>query len=165
MTFGCVDFIPLNRVPLTSHGRHRRGGVKRDAAIVGADGLLVDSADLEAYGHDEYALETYLQIPRAVVRPSSEQKVAGIVRLCAETGVPITARGGGTGLSLERLNRVVEADADNYALTVQAGVTLAQINRAAEEIGLFFPPHPGDEGAMAGGAGPGLPAAHARRAG
>jgi glycolate oxidase len=138
--------------------------LKRAADIVGADGVLADAADLDAYSHDEYALETYLQVPRAVVRPSSEQQVAEIVKLCAETGVPITARGGGTGLSaacvpdangivlsLERLSRIVEADADNYALTVQAGATLEQINTAAEEIGLFFPPHPGDESAMAGG--------------
>ena len=138
--------------------------LKRAADIVGSDGVLVEEADLEAYGHDEYALQMYLQIPKAVVRPSTEQQVAEIVKLCAQTGVPITARGGGTGLaaacvpdaesivlSLERLNKVVEADPDNYALTVQAGVTLDQINAAAEEIGLFFPPHPGDESAMAGG--------------
>ena len=123
--------------------------LKRAADIVGSDGVLVEEADLEAYGHDEYALQIYLQIPKAVVRPSTEQQVAEIVKLCAQTGVPITARGGGTGLaaacvpdaesivlSLERLNKVVEADPANYALTVQAGVTLDQINAAAEEIGL-----------------------------
>ena len=138
--------------------------MKRAADIVGAEGVLTEAADLEAYSHDEYALETYLQIPKAVVKPSSEQQVAEIVKLCGETGVPITARGGGTGLSaacvpdadsivlsLERLNKVIESDSDNYTLTVQAGVTLERINKAAEEIGLFFPPHPGDESAMAGG--------------
>jgi glycolate oxidase len=138
--------------------------LKRAADIVGAGGILTDAEDLEAYSHDEYALETYLKIPKAVVRPSSEMQVAEIVKLCASTGVPVTARGGGTGLSaacvpdangivlsMERLNKIVEADPDNYALTVQAGTTLDQINTAAEEIGLFFPPHPGDESAMAGG--------------
>ena len=138
--------------------------MNRAADIVGSDGILTDAADLDAYSHDEYALETYIQVPEVVLKPSSEQQVAEIVRLCGETGVPVTARGGGTGLSaacvpdaggivlsLERLNRIVEADPDNYALTVQAGATLDQINTAAEEIGLFFPPHPGDESAMAGG--------------
>jgi glycolate oxidase len=138
--------------------------LKRAADIVGPAGILTDASDLEAYGHDEYALETYVQPPKAVLKPSSEEQVARIVRLCAETGVPVTARGGGTGLSaacvsdpkgivlsLERLNKLIEADPDNYAITVQAGVTLEQINKAAEDIGLFFPPHPGDESAMAGG--------------
>jgi glycolate oxidase len=138
--------------------------LKRAADIVGSDGILTDASDLEAYGHDEYALETYVQLPRAVLKPSSEEQVARVVKLCVETGVPVTARGGGTGLSaacvsdpkgivlsLERLNKLIEADPDNYAITVQAGVTLEQINKAAEDIGLFFPPHPGDESAMAGG--------------
>jgi glycolate oxidase len=138
--------------------------LKRAVDIVGPDGILTDASDLEAYGHDEYALETYVQLPKAVLKPSSEEQVARIVRFCAETGVPVTARGGGTGLSaacvsdpkgivlsLERLNKLIEADPDNYAITVQAGVTLEQINKAAEDIGLFFPPHPGDESAMAGG--------------
>jgi glycolate oxidase len=138
--------------------------LRRAADIVGVEAVVVEPLDLEVYGHDEFALETYVQIPKAAIKPSSEEQVAEIVQYCAETGVPITPRGGGTGLSaacvadprgivlsLERLNRVVEADPENYALTVQAGVTLEQINRAAEEIGLFFPPHPGDESAMAGG--------------
>jgi glycolate oxidase len=138
--------------------------LKRAVDIVGPDGILTAASDLEAYGHDEYALETYVQPPKAVVKPSSEEQVARIVRFCAETGVSVTARGGGTGLSaacvpdpkgvvlsLERLNKLIEADPDNYAITVQAGVTLEQINKVAEDIGLFFPPHPGDEGAMAGG--------------
>ena len=138
--------------------------LKRAADIVGPDGILSDASDLEAYGHDEYALQTYVQTPRAVVKPSSEEQVAGIAQLCAETGVPVTARGGGTGLSaacvsdpngivlsLERLNKLIQADPDNYSITVQAGFTLDQINQAAEDIGLFFPPHPGDESAMAGG--------------
>jgi len=138
--------------------------LKRAADIVGSDGILTDASDLEAYGHDEYALETYAQPPKAVLKPSSEEQVARIVKLCVETDVPVTARGGGTGLSaacvsdpegivlsLERLNKLIEADPDNYAITVQAGVTLEQINKVAEDIGLFFPPHPGDESAMAGG--------------
>jgi glycolate oxidase len=78
--------------------------------------------------------------------------------------VPLTARGGGTGLaaacvpspdgvvmSMERMKTIVDRDPANSTLTVQAGVTLAEINEAAAAMGLFFPPHPGDESAMAGG--------------
>jgi glycolate oxidase len=141
-----------------------RDWLKRAADIVGSDGVLADPSSLETHSRDEHALDIYRQTPRAVVKPSSEEQVARLVELCLQTEVPITARGGGTGLSgacvadangivlsLERLNKVIEADADNFAITVQAGVTLEQINRAAEQMGLFFPPHPGDESAMAGG--------------
>jgi len=55
-------------------------------------------------------------------------------------------------LSLERLDRVVEVDERNQTVTVEAGVTLAKLYEAVEGAGLFFPPHPGDEGATVGGA-------------
>ncbi|MBN1836525.1 MAG: FAD-binding oxidoreductase [Spirochaetales bacterium] len=138
--------------------------VARAREIAGDTGVLTDPADLEPYARDEYAVDSYVRPPLAVLRPSTEEQVAAVVTLCAEAGVPITARGGGTGLaagcvpsaqgvvlSCERLNRVLEVDPGNFSITVQAGVTLQQIYRAADEQGLFFPPHPGDEGAMAGG--------------
>jgi glycolate oxidase len=87
-----------------------------------------------------------------------------MVRLCAREGVPLTARGGGTGLaaacvpceggvvlSLERLAGVVEADPANRTITAQAGLTLGRLYEEVEALGLYFPPHPGDEGATLGG--------------
>jgi glycolate oxidase len=138
--------------------------LERARQIVGPEGLLLAASEMEPYAHDEYAVDSYARVPAAVLKPADEQQVADLVRLCAETGVALTARGGGTGLaaacvpcaggvvlSFERLDRVIEADPANLCLTVQAGVTLGQIYEAADAIGLFFPPHPGDEGAMAGG--------------
>jgi glycolate oxidase len=138
--------------------------IDRARRIAGDTGVLTDPADLPPYARDEYAVDSYVRMPLAVMRPSTEEQAAALVRLCAETAVPLTARGGGTGLaagcipspegvvlSLERLNRVLEVDPANLSITVQAGATLQQIYRAADEHGLFFPPHPGDEGAMAGG--------------
>ena len=132
--------------------------------IVGDTGCITDSKDLEAYNHDEFALKTYTSTPKVVVKPDSEKQVAQIVSLCSDANVPVTTRGGGTGLSaacvpspdgivlsMERLNNVIEANAGDYSITVQAGVTLEQLMKEAEKIGYFFPPHPGDEGAMAGG--------------
>jgi len=137
----------------------------RARAIVGADGLLEAAADTERFGHDEFATDEFAALPAAVALPSTEEQVAGLVRLCAETGVPVTARGGGTGLSagcvpspggivlsLERMNRVVETNADDATLTVEAGLPLGAVYKEAEKLGLSFPPHPGDEGAHIGGA-------------
>lgn len=142
-----------------------RDWLDKARAIVGDDGLLLDVAEIEPYGHDEFATGDFAVQPPAVVRPSTEEQVAAIVRLCSETGVPVTARGGGTGLaaacvpspggivlSLERLNGVIEGSADDATLTVQAGVQLGAIYAEAEKLGLSFPPHPGDESAHIGGA-------------
>lgn len=138
--------------------------VRRAVGIVGEDGVLLDSAAMEPYSRDEYALDDLRVMPRAVVKPRTEEEAARIVSLCASMRVPVTARGGGTGLSggcippdggivlsLERLNRVVEADPDTATITVEAGMPLSRLYEEVERMGLFFPPHPGDEGAFVGG--------------
>ena len=57
---------------------------------------------------------------------------------------------GGIVLALERMNGIV-IDTANQMAVAEAGVTLAAFTVAAEEAGLYFPPHPGDESAMIGG--------------
>lgn len=93
---------------------------------------------------------------RAVVRPADVAAVQTAVRLCRAHGVPIVPRGGGTGyaagavpfadaivLSLERLRRVRDRRPEIWALSVDAGVTTAEVRRLAREDGLWFPPDPG----------------------
>ncbi|MBT3275791.1 MAG: FAD-binding oxidoreductase [Spirochaetales bacterium] len=132
--------------------------------VVGDQGVFTSESDIESYSRDETATDEFARLPAAVLKPASEKEAAGIVKLCHATGIPITARGGGTGLSagcvpadggivlsMERLNKVIHADAADHTITVQAGVTLESLYREVENIGLFFPPHPGDESAMIGG--------------
>jgi len=134
-----------------------------EARRIGGNPLTAPE-DLSKYSHDALAAPQYGALPAVVLRPGREEEVAALVGLCARTGVPLTPRGGGTGLaaacvpapggvvlSLERLDRVGETDPANLAITVQAGLTLARLNQEAESLGLSFPPHPGDEGACIGG--------------
>jgi glycolate oxidase subunit GlcD len=92
----------------------------------------------------------------AVVLPSSAEEVAAVMRWCYEHDVPLTARGGGTGLAggaipvqggivigFERLNRVRQFDPLLWRIHVEAGVTTADVQRLARENGLRFPPDPG----------------------
>src|SRR3954465_2170754 len=92
----------------------------------------------------------------AVVLPSSVEEVAAVMRWCYEPDVPLTARGGGTGLAggaipvdggvvigFERLNRVRAFDPLLWRMHVEAGVTTADVQRLARESGLRFPPDPG----------------------
>lgn len=126
---------------------------------------MVSEQELEPYAHDEFATDEFSRMPLAVVKPATAQQVGEVVALCAESGIPVTARGGGTGLSagcvpseggiilsLERLSDVVEVDTKNQTITLEAGATLAKLYEATGQAGLFFPPHPGDEGATVGGA-------------
>ena len=132
--------------------------------IAGPHNVLVERSDTESFSHDETTSERFRQFPEAVVKPDSEEQVAQVIRLCARFGVPVTARGGGTGLtgacvpaaggivlSLEHLNRIIEVDGRNHSITAQAGVPLAALFAEIKKANLFFPPHPGDESAHVGG--------------
>ena len=88
--------------------------------------------------------------------PRSAEEVAATVAWCYERGVPIVARGGGTGfaggavpldggvvVSLERLTRVRSFEPLLWRMHVEAGLATAEVRRIARENGLVFPPDPG----------------------
>ena len=92
----------------------------------------------------------------AVVMPSTVDEVAAVMRWCYENEVPLTARGGGTGLAggavpveggiviaFDRLNKVRQFDPLLWRMHVEAGVTTGTVQRLARESGLRFPPDPG----------------------
>ena len=92
----------------------------------------------------------------AVVMPSTVDEVAAVMRWCYEHDVPLTPRGGGTGLAggavpvaggivigFDRLNRVRQFDPLLWRMQVEAGVTTGAVQRLARESGLRFPPDPG----------------------
>ena len=92
----------------------------------------------------------------AVVLPADVEEVAAVMRWCYANDVPLTARGGGTGLAggaipvqggvvigFERLNKVRQFDPLLWRMHVEAGVTTGDVQRLARESGLRFPPDPG----------------------
>jgi glycolate oxidase len=132
-------------------------------AVLGPEGVLVDPAKMEDYSHDEFSLREIARVPEAVVLPTNTRQVSEILRHADSRGIPVTPRGGATGLSggcvpvcggivlsLEKMNHVA-IDRENQMAVAGAGATLMDFARAAEEAGLYFPPHPGDESAMIGG--------------
>jgi glycolate oxidase len=133
------------------------------AGLVGADQVLVGDAISEDYQHDE-ALTATPTRPGYLVRPSSAEQVAEVVTLAAAEGVPVTARGSGSGLcgasmpsengivvSFERMNSVLEIDTANHVAVVQPGVTLAELDARTAEVGLTYPVYPGELSASLGG--------------
>jgi len=131
--------------------------------IVGVGNVLVDPEKLEDYGHDEFSLRDIARVPAAAVTPLDTAQVAAVVAIADAFRVPVTPRGGATGLcggcvpseggivlSLEKMC-AIEIDEENQMAVAEAGVTLKDFIKAVEEAGLYFPPHPGDESAMIGG--------------
>jgi len=133
-------------------------------AVVGPDNVIADPDRLDTYSHDEFSLREIQRRPDVVVRPKTTAETAAVLRLAHDRRIPVTPRGGATGLcggcvpvaggivlSLERMNAVVEIDAKNQMAVVEAGVSLLQFEQAVAEAGFDFPPHPGEESALIGG--------------
>jgi glycolate oxidase len=131
--------------------------------IVGVSAVSTGDAIQDDYTHDE-ALTAIPQRPLVVVRPATTAEVARIVHLATEAGLPITARGSGTGLSgacvpvdggivvsFERMSEILEIDLDNHVAVVQPGVTLEQLDQATRPHGLVYPVFPGENSASLGG--------------
>ena len=140
--------------------------VEKLEEIVGKDWVATEKEAILDYLLDETA-PTVCPKPIAdvvLVKPRITQEISSILKLANQLKVPAFPRGGGTGLvgsciptergivlSLERMNRVIEVDRENLMIVVEAGVTLQKLMEAADEVGLLFPPHPGDETAQVGG--------------
>jgi glycolate oxidase len=122
-------------------------------ALPGLD-LITDPDVLRTLGHDE---AEWAPAGRALaaVRARSTAEVQRIVAACAERGIPVVARGAGTGLSgganavdggivldLSKMNRIVEIDTDNMLAVVQPGVVNDDLKAAVAEHGLWYPPDP-----------------------
>jgi glycolate oxidase len=131
--------------------------------IVGDRNVETGSAIADDYAHDE-ALTATAQLPAYLARPRSTDEVAAIVTLAGEHGLPVTARGSGTGLcggavpaadailiSFERMNRIVEIDLENHMAVIEPGVTLQELDEALLPLGLVYPVFPGEYSASLGG--------------
>ena len=134
--------------------------------IVGNDWVITARDQMAAYLVDETAPAVRPKPADnvVVVKPANSQEISAILKLANEDKSPVIIRGGGTGLcagampiidstvlSMERLDNVIEVDKDNLMVVVEAGATFEKMLKAVEDAGLFFPPHPGDEGAQVGG--------------
>jgi glycolate oxidase len=122
--------------------------------VVPTERLVVDSDVLASLSHDE---AEWAPVGRAAValRVRTEAEVSAAVAVCAELGVPVVARGAGTGLSgganavdgcvvvdLSRMNQVLEIDTENLLCVVQPGVVNNDLKAAVAEHGLWYPPDP-----------------------
>jgi glycolate oxidase len=123
-------------------------------AIVGEKYVLDSFEECYSYSYD--ATPLYRHMPDGVVIPGNREEVQAIVRLCSRYEIPIVSRGSGTNLSagtvpvhgglvlvMTRMNRILEIDDENLTVTFQPGVITADLHKAVEAHGLFYPPDPG----------------------
>lgn len=131
--------------------------LKTIIAIVGEDAVITQYAGLEKYSHDE--TEDLSYYPEAVVKPRSADEISRLLKLCNEQLIPVTPRGGGTGLSggalpiaggllisMERFNKILNIDEQNLQATVEPGVITEVFMNAVAAKGLLYPVDPASKG-------------------
>ncbi|MDE2439942.1 MAG: glycolate oxidase subunit GlcD [Betaproteobacteria bacterium] len=118
--------------------------------------ILHSEEDRKPYECD--GLSAYRTMPLLVALPEKLDQVAEILRICRRLGVPVVARGAGTGLSggalpleqglllvMARFNRIIEINPEGRFARVQPGVRNLAISQAAEPFGLYYAPDPSSQ--------------------
>jgi glycolate oxidase len=148
-------------LPATAHTTIERTERQRKVvaaltAVLPSHALLWHSEDTVPYECD--GLTAYRERPLVVALPETEAQVSGVLRACHQLGVPVVARGAGTGLSggalphalgvtlaLAKFNRIVSIDQASRTAVVQCGVRNLAISEAAAPLGLYYAPDPSSQ--------------------
>lgn len=125
--------------------------------IAGQSNVFTDYESLSNYSHDE--TEDLKYYPEVVVKPENATTIAGLLKFCNTHHVPLTPRGGGTGLSggalpvyggvllsMERFRSIIDIDTENLQATVEPGVITEEFINAVAEHGLLYPVDPSSKG-------------------
>lgn len=125
--------------------------------IVGANFIFTDEETRKNYGHDE--TEDYNFPPHVVVKPGNTEEISNIVKLANQYKIPVIPIGGrtglsggalsihgGIGLSLERLNAILEIDERNLQVITEPAVITQVLRDTVAEKGLFYPVDPSSMG-------------------
>jgi glycolate oxidase len=124
--------------------------------ILPASALLVRREDTAPYECD--GLTAFKAVPMAVVLPENEAQLVAVLKVCHRLGVPVIARGAGTGLSggalphrlgvtlsLAKFNQILKVDPKSCTAVVQCGVRNLAISEAAAPFGLYYAPDPSSQ--------------------
>lgn len=120
------------------------------------ENILSSPEQLRPYECD--ALSVYQVLPWLVVLPETTAQTQAVLRLCSQHGIPVVARGAGTGLSggalpiangvllsMAKFNRILAIDPDNRCARVQSGVRNLAVSEAAAPYGLYYAPDPSSQ--------------------
>lgn len=125
--------------------------------IVGEAHLSTDETIRHNNGHDE--TEDLVYLPEVVVFPETVTQISQLMRLCNAEMIPVTVRGGGSGLaggalpvegglviSTKRMDKILHLDEQNFQVTVEPGMITENLQNALKDKGLFYPVDPSSKG-------------------
>jgi len=125
-------------------------------AVLPEDCVLTREEERRPYECD--GLTAFRRLPRLVALPRTEEQVRQVLLTCNRLGVPLVARGSGTGLSggatpheqgvllsCARMNRILDIDPLARVARVEPGVANLRISDAAAVHGLYYAPDPSSQ--------------------
>jgi glycolate oxidase len=126
--------------------------LRRLKGILSPGEIKFDLQTLKAYAGDKW-FATHQ--PDAVALSRTTKSVSRLLKFANHYGIPVTPRGAGYGyvggcvplrggivLSLEKMNRIREINADDFVVVTEPGVTTERLQEAVEKQGLYYPPDP-----------------------
>jgi glycolate oxidase len=141
---------------LIQHGIEREQIVRQLRGFLAEDEILLQDEDLRPYECD--GLSAYQRRPWLVVIPRTSAQVQKILQTCSTLGVPVVARGAGTGLSggalplengvllsMARFDRILDIDPLRRTARVGPGVRNLAISEAVSQHGLYYAPDPSSQ--------------------
>lgn len=149
----CISFLPLF-MPYKSVDAD---DIRHFRSLTGERFVLSEMEDLNRCASDE--TEDLIYMPEVVLQPADTAEVSAIMKYCSEQMIPVTPRGGGTGLSggalpimggvildMKRFDKILDIDTRNFQVTTEPGVITQVLQEAVNEKGLFYPPDPASKG-------------------
>lgn len=120
-----------------------------------AENILTTLEERYVYAQDATNIPQIKNLPDAVVFVENIEQVQKIVMLANKHKVPVICRGAGTNvvgacivehggiiLNFSRMNKILDISRENMTARVQPGVIVGDLQKKADELGLFYPPDP-----------------------
>ena len=135
--------------------------VEAELKAIFGDRYSTSSSTRSNYSRGEDTFDPVLS--KAVIFPETNEEISTILKVCNERNIPVVPFGTGTSLegnvvgnedgitiSLEKMNKILSVNVEDFDCRVQANVTREQLNEYLREDGVFFPMDPGANAAIGG---------------
>ena len=123
--------------------------------ILPKENILSNLEECYVYAQDGTNTRSSEKLPDTVIFPESLEEIQDVMRFAYTHDIPVTGRGAGTNLigaclpdfggivmNFSKMNKILSINKTDMTAVVQAGVVVGDIQKSAEELGLFFPPDP-----------------------
>lgn len=124
-------------------------------SVLKNDNVLATLEERYCYSKDASNMKNSGKVPDLVVFVETIEDIQKVLKHANKYKIPVVSRGAGTNmvgacvctnggivLNFSRMNKILELNSSNMTARVQSGVILGDLKKAAEEIGLFYPPDP-----------------------